>query len=243
MKKFFAVVFAFILANFGLVACQESYKVSLDLMSADITEALTKLSQQANVSIMGDSTVKGKVTCNLNDVTLEQALDTICKMNKLTWVKVYVSADVLAKQSPSEIFGLLDALRQLSTSALICEDPQAQKQVVFVPDASINSIDVSTISKSLNLKPVYLLRAELEVQSTKTEQKNSTSGLTVPPADPRVAASQLWNYFSQIPVEQRWEVMRHLRDMLFQYTTPEERERFFDRSWRRHRTRPDSRNM
>ena len=82
--------------------------ISLQLNDVDITQALTTLSQQANVTVLGDTTVKGKVTCSLSGLTTEQALDTICKMNKLEWYKTYAGAGT--ELSASKLFKLLDAL-------------------------------------------------------------------------------------------------------------------------------------
>lgn len=217
----------FLLGGVVFAGDTDSVRVSLDLSAADINDAFTKLSQQAKVSIMGDSTVKGKVTCSLNNVTAEQALDTICRMNKLVWVKAYVSADPSTKQSPSEVFALLDALKQLNGTTLVAIDPNTQKQTVFVREAEVGSIDLTTLPGALNLKPVYLVRAEPEQVAKKTDTKADSTSLTTPPADPRTAASQVWNYFGKMPSEQRWEVMRQLRDIMFQSMTPEERDRLF----------------
>lgn len=220
-------ILLFLLGGAVFAGDTDSVKVSLDLTTADINDAFTKLSQQAKVSVMGDSTVKGKVTCSLNNVTPEQALDTICKMNKLVWVKAYVSADPSTKQTPSEVFALMDTLKQINGTTLVFVDPKTQKQTVFVREAEPGSIDMTALSSALNLKPVYMVRAEPEQVAKKTDAKDANTTLTNPPTDPRIAASQVWDYFGKMSSEQRWEVMRQLRDMMFQATTPEERDRLF----------------
>ncbi|MGB9587007.1 MAG: hypothetical protein ACPL7O_02385, partial [Armatimonadota bacterium] len=140
------LILLFLLASAVFAEDTDSVKVSLDLTTADINDAFTKLSQQAKVSIMGDSTVKGKVTCSLNNVTAEQAIDTICRMNKLVWVKAYVSADPSTKQTPSEVFALLDTLKQLNGTTLVFVDPKTQKQTVFVREAEAGSINMTALS-------------------------------------------------------------------------------------------------
>lgn len=227
MKHACFLILLFLLASAVFAGNTDSVKVSLDLTTADINDAFTKLSQQAKVSIMGDSTVKGKVTCSLNNVTPEQALDIICKMNKLVWVKAYVSADPSVKQTPSEVFALMDTLKQLNGTTVVFEDPKSQKQTMFVREAEAGSIDMTALSGALNLKPVYMVRAEPEQVAKKTDAKNGDTNLTNPPTDPRIAASQVWDYFGKMSSEQRWEVMRQLRDLMFKTLTPEERDRLF----------------
>lgn len=226
------LILLFLLGGAVFAADTDSVKVSLDLTAADINDAFTKLSEQGKISIMGDSTVKGKVTCSLNNVTPEQALDIICRTNKLVWVKAYVSADPSTKQTPSEVFALLDTLKQLNGTTLVFVDPKTQKQTVFVREAEAGAVDMTALSSALNLKPVYMVRAEPEQVAKKTDTKDAGANLANPPADPQIAASQVWNYFGKMSSEQRWEVMRQLRDLMFKTLTPEERDRLF------HRDRP-----
>ncbi len=203
--------------------------ISLQLSEADITEALASVSQQGRVSILGDATVKGKVSCGLSGLTVEQALDTICKVNKLQWVKAYVRTD--EKLGAGKLFELLDALKELGGAVLICEDPSSKGQTVFVPSAGGDPMDASALASTLKLKQVYLVRAEPDPAA----EKQSEPATVLPPVsgDPRVAAEQVHNYFGQMPLQQQFEAMRELGRMIWQSMTPEEMEamraRFRDR--------------
>jgi len=195
--------------------------VSLQLSEADISEALASVSQQGQVSILGDATVKGKVSCGLSGLTVGQALDTICKVNKLQWVKAYVRTD--EKLGAGKLFELLDALKELGGSALIYEDPSAKGQTVFVPGAGGDPVDTSTLVSTLKLKQVYLVRAE-PVPEAETPKAAPQPTQIAPPADPRVAAEQVWGYFGQMPMQQQFEAMRELGRMIWQSMTPEQME-------------------
>jgi len=222
--RYAIVVSLMLLLVGGAYAAEQSgpNTVSLQVNDVDIGEALAALSQQAQVSILGDSTVKGKVTCNLNNVSLEQALDTLCKMNKLVWLKAYADGS----PSASSLFKLFDALKELGGSALICEDPTTQCRTIFVPSAEPASVDASAVVSGLKLKAVYLVRAEPDAAAKEAEkaaqQGPTPPALLTPPADVQAAAQNVWNYFGQMPMEQQFQVMRELRQMMYQNLTPEQ---------------------
>ena len=206
--------------------------VSLQLSDVDITQALTTLSQQGGMAIVGDATVKGKVSCSLSGVSAQEALDTLCKMNKLEWYKTYASPGSDQKISASKLFTLLDALKDLGGAAVICEDPKTQTRTVFVPSAGADSVDASALASGLKLKEVYLVRAIPDPEKVKADkakaQQTASAGLGAPPSDPAVAAGQLYNYFTQMPMEQQFQTMDQVRHMMFDNMTPEQRQQLHD---------------
>ncbi len=201
-------------------------KIALSLDNVDITQALTTLSQKANVSILGDPTVKGTVSCSLSDVTAEQALDTICKMNKLEWYKTYASANGGEQLSASKLFKLMDALKDLGGSAVICTDPKTQTQTVYVPGAK--SVDTTPLATGLKLKEVYIVRAipdPAKIQAEKDKAAKAASNLGNPAGtDPKTAAGQLLGYLQQMPFEQQMQTMHEMRHQYFDNMTPQQRE-------------------
>ena len=229
MRRVFVV--GLILFVVGAACAAEQSAISLQLKEVDIEEALATLSQQAQAAILGDATVKGKVSCNLGGITIEQALDVICGMNKLEWSKVYASAGIDERPSATKLFKLLDSLKELGGSTVICEDSKTESHTIFAPSAKAGSLDVTSVITGLNLKPVYLIRAnpdlaaaEREKEEAQAVQRAAGSLLAMPLADPRAAAGQVWNYFGQMPVQQQFQVMHELRSMMFQNLTPEQLE-------------------
>ena len=199
--------------------------VSLQLNDTDIAQAFTTLSQQGNVTILGDSSVKGKITCSLSGVTAEEALDTLCKMNKLEWYKTYASPGMDEKLSASKLFTLLEAIKALGGLPVICEDPKTKTQTVYIPSAS--PADTTTIAAGLKLKQIYLVRA---IPDPKVADANKqTAALpNATPSDAKNAADQVWNYFNQMPLNMQVDAMHELRHKFYDSMTPEQRQQMGD---------------
>lgn len=197
-------------------------KVSLQFEDVDAGQALITLSQKAQVTILGDVTVKGKVNCGLNDVTTEQALDTICKTNGLEWYKAYIGTVPNEKPNAAKILALLDALKALGNNALICQGP-AQQQTAFVPVAEPGTVDLAPMAETLKLKPVYVVRA-VPKPIDPAAAKAAANALGKPANDATAAANQLWGYFSQMPVQQQYQVMHEIGNMMRNNMTPEQQD-------------------
>jgi len=201
-------------------------KVSLQFDNVDASEALVSLAQKAQVTVLGDASVKGKVNCGLNDVTVDQALDAICKTNKLEWYKAYVDAPAQGeKLDVAKIFTLLDALKALGKASLVCQDPSKQQETVFISGAKVGAVNAAPMSEALNLKPVYLVRAIPQPAPPADAAKQTPSQLGVPPADVMGAATQVWDYFSQMPADKQFQVMREVGRMMWQNMSPEQLDR------------------
>lgn len=208
-------------------AADQAATVSLQFTDADITEVLASISQQAQVSVVADATVKGKVGLSVSGVSVADSLDMVCKPNKLEWYKAYTGVGT-EKPSAGKLFKLMDALKDLGGSALICEDPKNQAQTIFVPNTGTGSVDNSAIASQLKLKEIYLIRAipdPAAIQAEKDKAKSQTNALaTVPSSDPQVAAQQVYGYFTQMPMQQAMDTMHQLRHMFYDNMTPEQRD-------------------
>ena len=107
-------------------------KVSVSFSDADAGQALIELAQKAQLTVLGDATVKGKVNASLNNVTPEQALDTICRTNNLEWYKAYISVAPNEKPNAQKVLALfLIGLRVARRKLLI--DP-AEHRYLFRRD-------------------------------------------------------------------------------------------------------------
>jgi len=60
-------------------------RVTLDYRDADLSNVLRSLSYSYNLNLVTSSDVKGKVTVNLTDVTIDEALEAILTANGLTY--------------------------------------------------------------------------------------------------------------------------------------------------------------
>lgn len=246
----YALILMMLLAAVSLHAAEPAATtVTLQFDGAEIGEVLSSLSSQAGISIIGDSTVKGKVTCNLSKIGLTEALDAVCKMNKLEWVKTYVGTE--ERPNAARIFKQLDALKELYDAPLIYEDPKTKGQAVFVPPSAETPVDVSGLKSSLKLREIYLVRAEPDLEAiaaakekekAAAEQAGSFARVS-PPSDPRAAAKDVWGYFGQMTMDQQFAVLREVGSLIRENLTPEQmqalRDRFGGREGWGGRGRPD----
>ena len=227
MRHIMFLLAMILLAATSLAAQQtQPVTVTLNLSDTDVTEALTSISKQANVSVFGDSTVKGKITCSLSGVTAEEALDTICKMNKLEWYKTYANPGTDEKLTATKLFTLLEALKQLGGMPVVCEDPKTKTQTVYVTGAA-GSVNTSGITTDLKLKQIYLVRAIPDPAVASNAQ--TTAALpNAAASDAKNAADQIYSYFSQMPLNMQVEAMHELRHKFYDSMTDEQRQQMRD---------------
>ncbi len=208
-------------------------KVAVDFQDVDAAEALVTLAQKAQVTILGDASVKGKVNCNfIQEVPVDQVLDTVCKPINLEWSKVLISVPPNEKPSAAKVFALLDALKALGSTSVLCQNPATKDQTLFVPKAQPDVLDLSPVADSLKLKAVYVVRAVPKpVDRTAPPQ---TGPLGQPSPEVTAAANQVWNFFSQMPSDQQFQVMRELGSMIRNNMSPEQQQQMRER-WMRDR--------
>jgi type IV pilus assembly protein PilQ len=83
IKFIFVILFLFL----GLYSYAVEGKITISAKDTEITDILRLVSQQAGVNIVPDSTVKGRITIEIKDVTLEEALSSILEVNGYTYKK------------------------------------------------------------------------------------------------------------------------------------------------------------
>ena len=189
-------------------------KVIIQFEDVDAADALVALSQKAQITILGDATVKGKVSGNfINEVPIEDVLNTICKPNNLEWYSARISIAPNERPNAQRILALIDALKGLGNTSLIVQNPLKKQDTVFIAAAEAGSVDFGPLSDSLKLRPIYVVRAVPQPVGPNAPQ---ASALGQPPAEVSAAASQVWNYFSQMQPQTQMQVMRELGRMVFQ---------------------------
>lgn len=238
----FLIALAMVCLLIGAVCAAEQpavIKVAVDFQDVDAAQALLTLSQKAQVTILGDATVKGKVNCNyVQAVPVDEVLDTICRGNGLEWHRAFISTTTDEKPNAGKILALLDALKAVGNTPLICQSPSLKQQTVFIPGTQPEALDLGPLADSLKLKAVYLVRATPKPVDPNAAQ---TSALGQAPAEVTAAANQVWNYFSQMPVQQQFQVMRELGNMIRNNMTPETMEQMRE-MWRRDGARDGGRD-
>ena len=106
-------------------------KVTIDAQDTPIKDVVSQISQQTGASIVLDPKATGSVTISLKDADLNQALDTIAKLSKLTWKKLQFAKPTDETVKLDEIKSAMLTLASLSMVGLSVEDPSAKTSTVF----------------------------------------------------------------------------------------------------------------
>lgn len=244
MKYFIVVLCTLMLISGAVHAADQTkpVKASLEFKDVDIQKAFETLSGEYQVTILGDTSVKGKVNSNFIAATLDQALDAICAVNKLVWLKAYASPDADGKFSATKLFKQFDELKELEASSVIFVDPKVKSQLIFMPAVGTDTMNAPSSASSAKLKEVYLVRAQPDPAAVKAEkekaeqekqqsaqQQAANQAAITPPSDPVAAADHVWNYFNQMSDDQRRQVMRELGQRMWNNLPPEQQERMRER--------------
>lgn len=147
-------------ATQGLVV-DVSRKVSLDFEEMSIREILTRLAQQAKRSIVVDNSVQGKMTLHLQNVTWQQAFNTVINSQGLISKEnngvIFVSTSNLNQQNKSDENSMLIYLRYakavdmvaiiknqggslLSKEGIITADPRTNQLWIQDNPAKLNQL-------------------------------------------------------------------------------------------------------
>ena len=95
--KYFAAVMILSLA-IGAVAAEPDPLISLDYKDADINAVLRSLAWSYGLNLVTGTDIKGKITVNLKNVTLSEALDAILTASGYAHVQkgniIYISSEI-----------------------------------------------------------------------------------------------------------------------------------------------------
>lgn len=148
-------------------------KVSLSASDGmPAAEAFESLARQSGMKILLESTVKGKVTVSLKDVSLESALTAACKGTNMVWRKVYIDPKSELLDKPDRFAATLRLMSGLSFPDLVVAASSNNKIGVICQQKQGVEDAQDKIVKDLGLAPVYLVSNDALV-AAKEAQKNT----------------------------------------------------------------------
>ncbi len=106
-------------------------KVSISAQDTPIKDVCASISQQTGASIVLDPKVTSSVTINLNNMDLPQVLDTVTKLNNLTWRKLQFAKPTDDSVRLDQLKSAMVALAAMPVVALAVEDSAAKTTSVF----------------------------------------------------------------------------------------------------------------
>ncbi len=98
MRKIFLVVLVLLSV---LTAISFSQNVSISFFQESLSQALSDLAAQENITILTDSSVGGFITLNLNDVPLSEALDLMLLPGGYSWKEIKPNVYFVGTANPS----------------------------------------------------------------------------------------------------------------------------------------------
>ena len=134
MRKNFLVVLVLLSV---LTVISFSQNVSISFFQESLSQALSDLAAQENITILTDSTVGGFITLNLNDVPLSEALDLMLLPGGYSWKEIKPNVYFVGTANPSSNSFLYLAsmssyhLQYVKASTLLDLLPAVMKPYVF----------------------------------------------------------------------------------------------------------------
>jgi len=185
--KGLAVVFLLVFVAGCAAGAAEQAKITIDARNMPIKDLVADLSRQSGAAIVLDPKVQATVSLSLSDADLNQALDAICKLNKLVWKKLQFAKPADETVKLDQIKSAMVALASMPMVALAVEDPSAKTAAVFAKNLP-SSPDTSAMKlpEGYSWMTVYVILA-----SEPQEDKPSSTGTLALSADSRERTLQM----------------------------------------------------
>lgn len=116
------ILIGIILMSANFVFAEDS--ITLSVKEGDIRDVLQMMGEQSGMNIVPDSSVRGKVTLTLTNVTVEEALQTLLKVYKYNYEKVNDNTYIISQQPLKEPYLLEIKDRKLT---LVAREIQAKR--------------------------------------------------------------------------------------------------------------------
>lgn len=146
-------------------------KVNLDAQEMPIQEAMTDVSNQADVQIVCDSDVSASISGQFSSIELDKLLDVVARTHNLKWQKLYLPVQPDQRLTTQQIKARAEAVAALTAGTVVVCDPATGKQKVFVEqDAATPSVEPA----KLGLKPVYFI-SKPKVETADTGEEEAAS--------------------------------------------------------------------
>lgn len=150
--------------------------LSLDFKDTDINTVLQALSQSYGLNVVAGDGVKGKVTVSFRDVTLEQALDNVLKVNGYTYERSNniiivrsIKWDKISAVLPLK-YSSADAVKGMLAKVLSSDgsiEIHKEANALLITDSSTNIKDIKNLLKDIDVAPIQVsIEAKLvDIQS------------------------------------------------------------------------------
>jgi len=144
--------------------------INLDLRNADIADVISALAKLANVNVVTDSDVKGRVTVRLNGVTFEEALRLVLEPNGLGYATVGPNLLVMRKEKLARPILRQYQIANMSVTTFYTSYLSVigvKKEQAVVEDATNSLLVVGTVEEHAKIADL-ISRVDLPVERAVT---------------------------------------------------------------------------
>lgn len=171
-----------------------------------VADVLTSLASQSKQRILVESSVKGMVKEGIKEKSLESALSTLCKANKLAWRKVYIDPKSELLEKPDRFAAVLRLMSGMSFPDVVVAGSSTNKVGLLCQQKQGVEGAQDKIVQDLALEPVYLVSNDATVAA-----RQGTSAAVN--SYNKMAKDQM-DLFMKMTPEEREEAMMASLDMM-----------------------------
>jgi hypothetical protein len=104
---------------------------NIELKDTEIPTAVGTISRMYGAKVLAEDGLKGKVTANVRNATLETALTMVSAPNGLAWRKFVLAVKPTDSVTAKTLGDLMRALDTIKYAGLVMQGPQAANPIVF----------------------------------------------------------------------------------------------------------------
>ena len=182
---------------------------TFDLKDEDIASAVGTVSRLYGVRVLAQEGLKGKVTANLHDASLETALTVLVATNGLTWRKFTLAVKPTDEISAKTFDDLIKALDTIRYAGMVMTGPKGAKATTIdhtAPAADLAGTTAPDGSKYTIFYYVYDPRPKPS-EADGTAKEKQPGRITGVPLNTAAVLSQYKQWFAGLDPDTRQQVL------------------------------------
>ena len=200
-------------------ACQllAADTVSIQFSDKPAGDALQELAQKAVVTILVESSVKGKVTVSANDVSSESALSAICQSLDVQWRRLHVYQKPGEELKADNLAAVVRIISAARLPDIVVSEPGSEKPLIFFKKTK-PAATPDQIVKDTGMKLIYLVsndRAAAKKAEEVAKPDDKSKEKTAAERYAEKQAEMLTDFLAMTP-EERPEAIRQSMEMMTQ---------------------------
>ncbi len=190
---------------------EKAKTVTLEASEKPIREALAELAKSAGETILVESLVEGTITAKIENVTVEKALDVVCKNSNIQWRKILVNPSAAYAKDADALAAQMRTVLALRLPDIAISSAGSGGSYLHVQKELTANEVIKAIPASAGLTTVYLVTDD--AKAYKKELKDQSKKKVAKYID---AQRELTEEFLEMTPEERKEAMKASLNMMNQ---------------------------